>query len=365
MLTDLEEELDLVTAGFRRVLDHRQYILGPEVVELENLLSRWLGTKHAIGCNSGFGANLLSLIGLGIGPGARVAISAFAPYPHVGTLMRRRALPILIDVLPEEIHMDPGQLADRANGKLDAIIVHHLFGGAAPIARLKEVAEGVPIVEVLTYSLGATAGEQKLGTFGTMATSCLREEGTLNAYGDAGMIWTDDDSLATSLRHIRAENSPAGIHEGPESGNFHQDTIHAAILLLRFDKWRREAEDRARRIQRLAQAIAGLGLCGIRAPAFYRHNGTHLVIFVDQRDQLVSHLNGKGIEAKPWWPVPIHLQPGFQQLEHRLGEFPQAERAARCSLWLPVARDDREIELCLDALKAFYRTAPTSSSLSS
>lgn len=308
-----------------------RYILGSEVELLEDKLAGWLGTRYAVGCNSGFGAHLLGLLSLGIGIGKRVAVPAFAPSAYIGTVIRQGAEPVLVDTAHDDFHMSPRALEKVLNSSIDAIVVHHLFGGAADMPSIMSLSEDIPVVEVLNYSLGSHIGGAYAGTFGALATSCLREETALGAYGDAGMVWTSRPELNEKLRRIRQENSSGSMHEDYVSGNFHQDTIHAAILLRKFEDWRRALGERRRRFIYLADAIHEQGIEEVCVPEFYHHDSTYFVIFAERRDALIAYLQSAGIQAKAWWAVPVYRQPGLRCLGYKKGDFPQAERAAERS----------------------------------
>jgi dTDP-4-amino-4,6-dideoxygalactose transaminase len=350
---NMHEELQIIQNSFLDVLQHRQYILGPEVDSLENTLAEWLQTRYAIGCNSGFGAYLLSLLALGIGRGNRIAVPAFAPAPYLGIIIRRGAIPVLVDISPNDFHLSPSALA-KVMEPVDAIVVHHLFGGTADMTTIMSIAGAVPTIEVLTYSLGAQIGKAHAGTFGTLATSCLREETTLAAYGDAGMIWTSDPDLNERLRRIRRENESGSMREDYVSANFHQDTIHAAILIRKFDKWRNLLKARRQLSTQLANALWRQKFSEIIIPEFHLRCATHFVVFAERRDELVTYLQSRGISAKAWWPVPVYKQPAFHNLGCKKGDFPEAERAAAMSISLPFGVSV-EIDRLISELTKFYR----------
>jgi dTDP-4-amino-4,6-dideoxygalactose transaminase len=351
------EELAMIQDSFQDVLRHRQYVLGPEVESLENLLAAWFDTQYAVGCNSGFGAYLLSLLALNIGRGKRVVVPAFAPAPYLGIITRRGAIPVLVDVAQHDFHLSPSALGRVMDKSIDAIVVHHLFGGTADMRTIMSLAGKVPTIEVLTYSLGAHIGEHRAGTFGTLATSCLREETTLAAHGDAGMIWTANPDMNEKLRRIRQEDASGSLCEDYISANFHQDTVHAAILLRKFDRWSRLLEARKQHSLHLSNAIKGQQLSEIIVPEFYTRNATHFVVFAEKRDELVAYLQSRGISARAWWPIPVYQQPGFRGLGCKKGDFPEAERAAAMSISLPFSFDAAfETDRLISELTKFYRT---------
>jgi dTDP-4-amino-4,6-dideoxygalactose transaminase len=353
---NLRTELDIVTDAFQDVLRHRQYILGPEVESLERKLASWLETRYAVGCNSGFGAYLLSLLALGIGRGKKIVIPAFTPAAYLGIITRRGATPVLVDVAANDFHISPTALANVLDRTFDAIVVHHFFGGVADMNTIVTLANSTPIIEVLTYSLGTRIGKDYSGTFGTLAISCLREETTLGAYGDAGIIWTNHSDLNERLRRIREESSLGSMHEDYISGNFHQDTIHAAILLRKFEGWVKSLEVRRQKSMSLAEAITKQNLSEIIVPDFYKYDATHFVILAEKRNELVAYLQSKDIPATAWWPIPIYQQPGFRSLGYRQGDFPEAERVAERSVYLPFPpASESDIDKLINELVRFYR----------
>lgn len=331
-------------------------ILGPEVEALERKMAKWLQTKYAIGCNSGFGAHLLSLLALDLKPGARVAVPVFAPSDFIGTvLLRQHLTPVLIDINTHDFQMDVSELSRHIGDKIDAIIVYHLFGGTVDMHEVMDIADNIPVIEVLTHSLGAHIDDRYAGTFGTVATADLFT--TMRAWGDAGMLWTNNESLAEKICKIRSENGTTEVHTGIVSGNFHQHTIQAAFLLRKFEGWERKAKKRSEQITAFVLAMRDRRICEIAIPEFYNHYGTELVILADHRNELMEYLQERNIETSTWWPLPIHLQPGFQRLQHKRGDFPQAEWVTARLLQLPVPENENEIDCLVESIANFYKSS--------
>jgi dTDP-4-amino-4,6-dideoxygalactose transaminase len=349
---DPDAEWALFCEAARPVFHHGKSILGPEVELLEEEMAKWLQTKYAVGCNSGFGAHLISLLALDLQPGDRVLLPAFAPSDLVGILLRKKLQPVLIDIHADDFQMDVRELARHIDGTIKAIIVHHLFGGTVDMHEVMHVAGNIPVIEVLTYSLGARIDNRYAGTFGKIGTVDLLS--TMGAWGDAGMLWTNDGYLAEKLRKIRAENGIPEVYTGIESGNFHQDTIQAAHLLRKLEGWKKKARNRSEQITVFAQTVQDRKIREIILPAFYNQFGAYLVVLAENRSELAEHLQIQGIETSTWWPLPIHLQPGFQRLGYRRGDFPAAERVAKHLLQLPVPGNEEEIDRLVTAIAKFY-----------
>ncbi len=349
---DPDSEWALFCEAARPVFHHGKSVLGPEVEMLEEEMAKWLQTKYAVGCNSGFGAHLISLLALDLQPGDRVLVPAFAPSDLVGILLRKKLKPVLIDIRADDFQMDVRELARHIDDTIKAIIVHHLFGGMVDMHEVMHVAGNIPVIEVLTYSLGARIGDRYAGTFGTLGTVDLLT--TMGARGDAGMLWTNDGYLAEKLRKIRVENVITEVYTGVESGNFHQDTVQAAYLLHKLGSWEKRARKRSEQITVFAQTVRDRKIREIILPAFYNQFGTNLVVLAENRSELAEHLHMQGIETSTWWPLPIHLQPGFQRLQHKRGDFPQAERVAKQLLQLPVPGNEEEIDRLVTSIAKFY-----------
>jgi hypothetical protein len=187
---DNDADLALLNEAAKSVVQHRNFILGPEVEMLEHEMAGWLQTKYAVGCNSGFGAQLLGILALDLELGARIAVPVLAPSDSIGVLLRKHFTPVLVDINTYDFQMDVSDLSHRIDDKISAIIVHHLFGGTADIKAIINVAGKIPVIEVLTYSLGARIDDHYAGISSTMATADLRLTIGEEAWGDAGMIWT-------------------------------------------------------------------------------------------------------------------------------------------------------------------------------
>ena len=325
-------EAKVIAEASEPVLEHGCYILGREVALLEDRLAAYLGTRHAVGCNSGFGAHLLSLLTLGIGVGSNVLVSPFSPPSFAGAVVRRNANLYFADVDEDDFHISASALRGHI-ADVELLVVHHLFGGTADMPAICAVVDDVLIIEVLTYSFGAEIEPgRRAGTYGTVATCCLREETTLGAYGDAGMVWTDDTELAGKLREIRKEDEYHEVYSGIVAGNFHMDTLHAAILLRKLDRWAEDARLRREQVRLLRSAVSDVD--GLVVPGTEQDTATRFVILAEDRERLTQYLRGYGVRAEPWWPVPLHLQPGFAELGYAKGDFPNAESVAARSLYL-------------------------------
>ena len=354
---DNDVDLALFIEAARAVFQHRKFILGPEVEMLEWEMTRWLHAGNAVGCNSGFGAPLFGLLAFDFELGAQIAVPVLAPSDVIGILLRKRFKPVLVDINPYDFQMDVSDLSHRIreSGKISTIIVHHLFGGAVDMkAVMQEATDKIPVIEVLTYSLGAHIDESYAGTFGTIATADLRTTIGSGAAGDAGMIWTNNSSLAEKMRKIRSENTPVEVHTGVVSGNFHQDTVQAAFLLHKFAGWKQRAKKRAEQIVVFAQTMRDHRVREITIPEFYNSYGTELVILAERRNELMAYLQKHDIETSPWCPTPIHLQPGFESLGYKRGDFPQAEWVTERLIQLPVPENAEEIEHLAKSIANFY-----------
>jgi dTDP-4-amino-4,6-dideoxygalactose transaminase len=341
-----------VEEAVRRVLASGQFILGPQVAELEAQLAARLGRKHAVGVSSGSDALLVTLMALGVGPGDEVVTTPLTFFATAGAIVRLGARPVFADIDPTTLNLDPAAALRAVGPRTKAILPVHLFGRAADVAPLR--AAGLPIVEDAAQALGAAG----VGEVGVATTLSFFPSKNLGAAGDGGMVLTDDAALAERVRLMRTHGSRPKYVHGVVGGNFRLDTIQAAVLLAKLpflDGWQRRRAANARRYR---EGLAGtpLGLPE-EVPGHVWH---HYVVRAPRRDELRVHLRERGIETEVYYPLAMHLQPCFRDLGGREGDLPEAERATREVLALPVHPDlsAAQIDHVIDVICAFF--APSS-----
>jgi dTDP-4-amino-4,6-dideoxygalactose transaminase len=351
----LREEIARAVAD---VFASGRFVLGPANEAFENALAAYLGVRHAVGVSSGTDALLVSLMALDIGPGDEVVTSPFSFFASAGVVARVRAKPVFVDIDPVTFNLDPAGLEAALTPRTRAIQPVHLYGQCAdmgPILRIAE-ARGIPVLEDACQAVGASYGGRQAGSLGTMGAFSFYPTKNLGAAGDAGAVATDDDGLAARLRSLRVHGSSATYHHERVGGNFRLDAIQAAVLcakLPRLETWNERRRVIARRYGELFAEAESQGLITTPAEAASRRHVYHqYVVRVADRDGVRKRLAERGIGTSVFYPVPLHLQECFAELGGREGAFPEAEKAAKEVLALPIFAEltDPEIECVAEAV---------------
>jgi dTDP-4-amino-4,6-dideoxygalactose transaminase len=343
-----------------RVCDSQRFILGAEVDDFERESAAALETLHAVGVTSGTDALLVALMALGIGQGDEVVLPTFTFFATAGVVVRLGATPVFVDVDPVDYCMDPEHLAASISDRTRAVIPVHLFGQAAAMDRIVEVAGDVPVVEDCAQAWGADFNGAQVGSIGVVGAYSFFPSKNLGCFGDGGLVTTDNAELDRSLRELRVHGQSGPYRHPVVGGNFRIDALQAAILRVKLPHvgpWiegRRANANRYRRFftdaglehtVRLPEAVPGRG-----------HTFNQYVVRVSRRDELRAFLADRGIGAAVYYPLPLHLQPCFEGLGYDEGDFPVAEQASREVLALPVFPEllESEQEEVVQAIEEFY-----------
>ena len=331
-----------ILAAVARVADSQRFIMGPEVDALEGELAAQLGIAHAVAVSSGTDAVLLSLMAIGIRPGDEVITPTYSFFATAGCVSRLGARPVLVDSDPETFNLDPDAVAAALTPRTKAIVPVHLFGQSAEMDAIMRIAEraGVPVVEDAAQAIGATYQSRPVGGIGAFGCFSFFPSKNLGAFGDAGLVTTNDEALAKRARLLRTHGmQPKYVHH-LVGGNFRMDALQAAILRVKaphLAAWTDARRRNAARYRALFEA-SGVG-DAVRLPC-EPHDRLHIynqfVIRTAERDALKSHLDAQGIGNEIYYPIPFHLQPCFADLGYRRGQFPHAERLAAESLAIPI-----------------------------
>ncbi|HEX8458764.1 MAG TPA: DegT/DnrJ/EryC1/StrS family aminotransferase [Pyrinomonadaceae bacterium] len=346
-LLDLKQQHDALSEELRaavgRILDSQQFVLGEEVRLLEEELARYSSVPHAVGCASGSDALLLALMALDIRAGDEVITTPFSFFATASAITRAGARPVFVDIEPRTYNLDPALVEAAITERTRAILPVHLYGQCAAFAPLAEIAarHHLPIIEDAAQAIGAEDSGRRAGSFGLMGCFSFYPTKNLGAAGDAGLITTSDDALAARLRRLRTHGGATEYLHTEVGLNSRLDALQAAVLRVKLphlDAWSQARRERAETYS-LLLTNAHLGF-KLRAP-FIRENVRHIfhqyVVRVPRhRDALVEHLRAHGVGVKIYYPVPLHLQECFRYLGYREGALPEAERAARETLALPI-----------------------------
>lgn len=352
-----------IDAAIARVLDSQRFILGPDVAEFEREVAATLGVRFAVGCANGTDALVLALMAAGIGPGDAVLVPSFTFFATAGAVSRVGATPIFADILPSTFNLDPAALdeAARLHPNLKAIIPVHLFGGAADLDPMLAAANrhGWTVIEDGAQSIGAEyRGRICLG-IGHLGTISFFPSKNLGAFGDAGMVTTNDPELARRLSALRVHGSFEKYRHEWIGFNSRLDSLQAAILRVKLPYLNEWTEGRQANAARYRELLAARDLPLVipqPAPEQTRHIWNQFVIRSSRRDELKAFLAAQGIGTEIYYPIPLHLQPCYASLGYREGQLPECEKACREVLALPVHAGLKEgdVEYVCDALAAFH-----------
>jgi UDP-2-acetamido-2-deoxy-ribo-hexuluronate aminotransferase len=325
-----------VNARIKAVLEHGQYIMGPEVAELEERLAAAVGVKHCIGVSSGTDALLVAMLALGIGPGDEVITTPFTFIATGEMIALIGAVPVYVDIDARTYNIDPMQIEAAVTPRTRAIIPVSLYGQCADMDSINAIAarHGLPVIEDAAQSFGATyKGRQSCGLSLIGCTSFFPSK-PLGAYGDAGACFTDDDQLAKAMREIRVHGQDRRYHHPRIGINGRLDSLQAAVLLAKLAVFEDEVAARGRIGARYSQLLSGAGCI---TPYIEAHNTSvyaQYTIGVDDRDGLIAQLGYAGIPTAVHYPVPLHRQPAFAG--QGLPVVPVADQAAARVVSLPM-----------------------------
>jgi dTDP-4-amino-4,6-dideoxygalactose transaminase len=336
---NLPIEAELLDA-FRRVLSSGQFILGPEVEHFEAEAAAVAGARFGIGMSSGTDAILVALMALGIGPGDEVICPSFTFFATAGCIARVGATPVFADSCPECFNIDPGGIEPLITGRTKAIIPVHLFGQAADMDPILEIARrrGLAVIEDAAQALGAVYRGRPVGSLGDFGTISFFPTKNLGALGDAGLVVTNDEALAEKARLLRNHGASRRYFHSLVGGNFRLDAVQAALLRVKLP---RLAEYSARRQQHFAEYNRALGDHeGVVVPTTHPDR-THIAnqytlrVRRGRRDALRRFLRERGIASEVYYPVPLHKQECFRALGPHPA-LPVAEALADEVVSLPV-----------------------------
>lgn len=377
-----KEILDAVT----RVIDSTQYILGPEVTNLEESVADYCGVSHAVGVSSGTDALLISLMGLGIGPGDYVLTTPYTFFATMGSVLRLGALPVFADIEPGSMNIDPASMADllskdKKNGsKIKALIPVHLFGQCADMPRIMDLAHeyNVPVIEDAAQAIGSecpfpSEGDiswKKAGSMGIAGCFSFFPSKNLGGIGDGGMVVTGDGQFAEKLRSLRNHGANPKYYHSVVGGNFRLDPIQACVLSIKLnhlDMWHQARYENSR-LYRKFFADADLVDDFVTLPHEHyesievndnhnHHIYNQFVIRVHDRDKLREYLVQNSIGCEVYYPLCLHQQECLKPFgDYSSRSFPVAEAAAKETLALPVypELDQSQIEHVVEIIRNFY-----------
>lgn len=341
-ILDLGPEIDAhfteFNEAFQRVLKSGHFIMGPEVRAFEQEIADYLGVKHAIGCNSGTDALVIGLRALGVGVGAEVICPAFTFFATAEAVSLLGATPVFVDVDPTTFCIDVAKIAEKITPRTKAIVPVHLFGHSADMPALHAVVQGrdIMILEDVAQAMGGAWNRQKLGSIGHAGAFSFFPSKNLGAFGDGGLITTNDPAVADTCAKLRAHGSKKKYFNELIGYNSRLDEMQAAFLRIKLGYLEESNEGRRKVANRYGEAFTnkdGITAPTERAPAHHVYHQYTLRIDGNRRDKVQAALEAQGINTMIYYPVPLHRLPVYR---HMTVSLPVTERLADEVISLPI-----------------------------
>ncbi len=358
-IAPLRQEID---AAIKEVIDHTSFILGAQVEKFEQHVVEYTGAKYAIGVSNGTDAIALALLALGIGLGDGVICPAFTYYATAGAVASIGARPVFADIDPDTYNISLASvekiLAKKNKFRIKAIISVHLYGQCADMDGILKLARKykLKVVEDTAQAFGAEYKGKKAGTLGDCGAVSFYPGKNLGAFGDAGLILTNNAAIARKLKILRNQGNENKYYHLVLGRNNRIDSIQAVVLdikLKHLDEWNRKRQAVA---QYYNENLVKLGLKTPFVPRYTTHIYHQYTLRTSKSNKkFMDYLQGAGIDSRVFYPVPLHLQKCFKYLRYKIGDFPEAEKAARQAFTLPIYPEltQEEKDYIIQTLKEF------------
>jgi len=352
-----------IMAEIQTVCDEQGFVLGPRVVAFEESVTRYIGSRYAIGCASGSDALMLSLMAMGVRAGDEVITVPFTFFATAGVISRLNAKPVFVDIQPDTFNIDPKLIEQAITPRTKAIIPVHLFGQCADMAAINEIAKQkkVRVIEDACQAIGAARQGKRAGILGDTGCFSFFPTKNLGGFGDGGLITTNDRALANSMTMLRVHGSEVRYLHEAIGINSRLDALQAAVLQIKLkylDLWNEGRRRNAGRYQQLfAQTkYADRVVIPPTAPGNF-HVYNQFTVRVPKRDALRSFLKEKGVGTEVYYPLPMHLQNCYRDLGHQKGSFPVSEQAAEEVMSIPIYAELTESQqgYVVDMIAEFYK----------
>lgn len=350
------------------VYESQYFILGPKVKKLEEEISAYSQTGYSVGVTSGSDALLISLMALDIGQGDKVLTTPYTFFATAGSVTRTGAEPVFVDIDPDTYNMSPvemektiSQMPEGDRKKLKAVIPVHLYGQCADMEPILKIAKAhnLAVIEDGAQAIGSEYKGKRAGSMGEFGCFSFFPSKNLGAFGDGGIVTTNDQALYEKLVVLRAHGSAPKYYHKIIGGNFRLDALQAAIVsvkLKHLDSWTKKRQENARKYRELFEN-AGLSMIRLPMERENRHIYNQFIIQVpEKRGELKKYLLDAEIGTEIYYPLPLHLQECFSYLNYNEGDFPVSEKAARQTLALPVYPEitDEQQAYVVEKIKGFY-----------
>jgi len=333
--TTLKEE---IRSAIDIVLERQHFILGPEVKNLEQEITKYCGRKYGIGVASGTDALILALKACGIGPGDEVIVPSFTFIATADAVSLLGATPVFADIQPDTFNIDPAEIESLITSRTKAVVPVHLYGQSADMDPILAVAKAhnLKVIEDTAQALGATYRGRRTASLGDVGCISFFPSKNLGCYGDGGMVVTDSEEIYRKIISLRAHGSTKKYFSEEQGWNSRLDELQAAILRVKLrylDNW---GEQRRAVADRYDSLFRYLDVVRPHRNDFGSHVFHQYTIRVPHRDAIQKHLAEAGISTMVYYPVPIHLQPIYSHLGYKEGGLPETEAACKEVLSLPI-----------------------------
>jgi dTDP-4-amino-4,6-dideoxygalactose transaminase len=347
-----------IRAAIEQVMQETSFVLGPAVRDLEKRVAQFCECKHGVGVASGTDALRLAMAAIELKPGDEVITTPFTFIATANTVSHTGAKPVFVDIDPKTYNMDLAAVEKAITTKTKAIVPVHLFGHPVDMDPLIEQAkiDNLFVIEDCAQAIGARYKGKRVGSFGEYGCFSFYPTKNLGAYGDGGMVVSNDTELADRIDVLRRQGSKRKYHADVLGFNSRLDSIQAAILgvkLNHLEEWNRKRRQVAQKYNELLRDTPVV--TPYEAPNI-EHVYHQYTIRADQRDQLAEFLKENGVGTMVYYPIPIHLQTIYKDLGYKEGSLPHSEKAAKEVLSLPMYPEltDEQIETVAGAIRKFY-----------
>jgi dTDP-4-amino-4,6-dideoxygalactose transaminase len=372
-LLDLKEQYKTIKKEVLKtaeeLFESQYFILGPRVTDLEEKIADYCSSKHAVGVSSGTDAILISLMAIDTGLKDMVITTPYTFFATAGSIARTGARPVFVDIDPKTFNISSECLESVVDSmprtelkKLKAVIPVHLYGQCADMAPILEICKkyNLVVIEDAAQAIGAEYQGQRAGSMGDFGCFSFFPSKNLGAFGDGGIVTTNSDEFYDKLCILRTHGSRPKYYHKLIGGNFRLDAFQAAVVSIKLkylDQWTKARQENAQKYRALFSHAGLEDVVELPYEKEDRHIYNQFVIRVgERRDDLRGFLSDAGIGTEVYYPVPLHLQACFSDLNYKKGDFPQSEHAALHTLALPIYPElsDDQIEYVVEKIKAFY-----------
>ncbi|MCK5580192.1 MAG: DegT/DnrJ/EryC1/StrS family aminotransferase [Candidatus Omnitrophica bacterium] len=352
--TTIKDEVDI---GLKRVFETGSFIMGPDVKDFENSFAQYCECRNGVGVNSGTDALYLALAALDVGVGDEIILPSFTFIATALCVSYTGATPVFVDVEQETYNIDSESFKKAITPKTKAVIPVHIYGQAANMKEICEIAKehNIKVVEDACQAHGARYEGQRIGSLGDIGCFSFYPTKSLGAFGDGGIVVTDDEEIAEKIQMLRDYGRKGRYDHKVKGYNSRLDTVQAVVLAAKLkylDEWNQMRADNAAYYNELLA-----GIKGVKIPLI-KDNRTHVfqtyAVRLKERDRICDQMKDKGVGVLIHYPIPLHLQEAYKDAGYKKGDFPVSEQIANETLSLPmyphITKD--KIEFVCDALKS-------------